>query len=52
MVVADFGTALRSVNKPKIHAREQDKHLFIQKDFAVRGNRMGATGLSPGENAS
>jgi hypothetical protein len=27
----------------------QDKHLFMQKDFAARGNRTRATGLSLGE---
>jgi hypothetical protein len=35
---AGFGTALPSASSPKIRAREQDKHLFIQKDFAARGN--------------
>ena len=48
MVVAGFGTALPCANNRK-SAREQDKHLFIQKDFAARGNRTGAAGLSLGE---
>jgi hypothetical protein len=48
-VGAGFGTALRSANSPKTCAREQDKHLFIQKDFAARGNRTRAAGLSLGE---
>jgi len=39
MVSVGFGTALPSANSPKTRAREQDKHLFIQKDFAARGNR-------------
>jgi len=43
---AAFGTAL---NNPKTRLREQDKHLFIQKDFPARGNRTRATGLSLGE---
>ena len=38
MIVAGFGTALPSADNPKIRAREQDKYLFIQKDFAARGN--------------
>jgi hypothetical protein len=38
MVVPGFGTAPPSADNPKIRAREQDKHLFIQKDFAARGN--------------
>jgi hypothetical protein len=48
-VGAGFGTALRSANSPKTCAREQDKHLFIPKDFAARGNRTCAAGLSLGE---
>src|SRR6516164_810799 len=49
MVGVGRGTALPSASSPKTGAREQDKHLFIQKDFAARGNRTGAVGLSLGE---
>src|SRR5262249_49967116 len=49
MVGAGFGTAPPSADSSKIRPREQDKHLFIQKDFAARGNRTRAAGLSPGE---
>jgi hypothetical protein len=52
MVGAGFGTAPPSADSSKIRPREQDKHLFIQKDFPARGNRTRATGLSPGEDAS
>jgi hypothetical protein len=48
-VGAGLGTALRAANSPKTCAREQDKHLFIQKDFAARGNRTRTAGLSLGE---
>lgn len=43
---ANMSPTLRRCPRP---AREQDKRPFIQKDFAVRGNRATATGLFVGE---
>src|SRR5262245_56377120 len=35
--------------QPENPPTRASKHLFIQKDFAARGNRRRTTGLSPGE---
>jgi hypothetical protein len=44
----DLAPAILSIRGTS-SAGEEDKHLFIQKDFAAHGNRAVAAGLSLGE---